>query len=302
MNVLVSGGTGFIGSALSRCLSAEGHEVSLLTRRALLPAAPARHVFHWDPPARRIDGSAFAGMGAVVHLAGESLAEGRWSEARKRRIVDSRVGTTRLLAEAIADRATPPRVLVSASAVGYYGSRGEELLTEESAPGGGFLAELCREWEAAVAPASARGVRVVLVRIGVVLGPGGGALAKMLLPFRLGLGGPLGNGRQWMSWVALDDLLGAVGFAVGHEELSGPVNAVAPEAARSGDFARALGKILGRPAFFPAPAWALKLLVGEMAEEALLSSVRAAPVKLLAAGYTFRFPRLEDALRHALGR
>lgn len=302
MNVLVSGGTGYIGSALGRWLTAAGHDVSVLTRRAPAPPAPARRVFQWDPRAGRMEASALEGRDAVVHLAGENLAEGRWSEARKRRIAESRVGATRFLAESIAGVEVPPRVLVSASAVGYYGHRGEELLTEESAAGGGFLADLCGEWETATAPAARRGVRVVIARIGVVLGPGGGALAKMLLPFRLGLGGPLGGGRQWMSWIALDDLIAAVAFAIAHEDFSGPVNAVAPEPVRSRDLARVLGNVLGRPAIVSAPAWALKLLFGEMAEEALLSSARAAPTKLLAAGYTFRYPRLAEALRHALGR
>jgi len=302
MKVLVSGGTGFIGSALIRSLGASGHEVSLLTRRPISSFPPARHVYQWDPGVGRIDRAAFQDCGAVVHVAGESLAAARWSKKRKREIVDSRVLSTGLLAEAIGGEATPPRVLVSASAVGYYGDRGEELLTEESGSGRGFLAEVCAAWEAALAPAARRGVRVVIARIGVVLGPGGGALAKMLLPFRLGVGGPLGNGRQWMSWIALEDLLSALTFAMAREDLSGPINVVAPEPVRSRDFARVLGRVLERPAVLSVPALALRLLFGEMADEALLSSARAVPAKLTAAGFGFSHARLERALRWALDR
>ena len=239
-------------------------------------------------------------MDGIIHLAGESIAGGIWTAKRRRRILDSRVTGTRFLAERAAALPTPPRVFVSASAIGYYGDRGDEFLTEHSAAGSGFLAEVSRAWEEAAAPAAARGIRTVFLRLGLVLGATGGALSAMLPVFRLGLGGPMGNGRQWVSWVALEDVVGAIAFALSRDDLSGPMNIVAPEPARNRDFARAVGHALGRPALLPAPAFALKLFLGALAKEALLSSTRVNPSLLLASGYPFRFPSLAGALESVI--
>jgi uncharacterized protein (TIGR01777 family) len=240
----------------------------------------------------------------VVHLAGESIAA-RWTRSSKRRIRESRLKGTRLVAETLAKLPRPPRVLISASGVGVYGSRGDEVLTEASstldAPPD-FFVELAREWEAATEPARAAGIRVVLLRLGVILTPAGGALRQMLLPFRLGVGGPLGSGRQWLSWIACDDAVGAVHHALMSEGLAGPVNLAAPEPVRSREFAATLGRVLGRPAVLPAPALGLRLLFGEMADVALLASQRVLPATLVDSGYRFRLPALEPALRHVLGR
>jgi hypothetical protein len=316
VNVLIAGGTGFLGAALTRHLAGGGHRVSLLSRRpsraAVVPAAPGGLVpptgpsggtaasFHWDPERDEFDRRALEGVDAVVNLAGENLAGGKWTEERKRRLVESRAGATRFLARRMSERKPSPRVFVSASAVGIYGNRGEEILTEESAPGSGFLADLCRAWEEAALSARDTGARVVILRFGVVLGAHGGALAKMLPIFKLGIGGPLGNGRQWMSWVALPDVLHVVELALTREDVVPPVNVVAPTPVRNRDFTRALGRVLRRPAVLPAPASALKLLFGEMADEALLSSACVAPKKLTALGYRFVFEDLERALRNAL--
>jgi hypothetical protein len=294
--VLVSGARGLIGSALLPGLRALGFEPVALTRGAAGPGE-----IGWDPPRGRLDSAALEGFEAVVHLAGEPLAA-RWNPARRALIRESRVAGTRLLAGRLAQLERPPRVLASVSAIGFYGDRGDEPLDEASPPGTGFLPGVCSEWEAAAAPAAERGIRVVHPRLGLVLTPGGGALARMLPMFRLGLGGPLGDGRAWWSWVALDDALAILQLALADEGLAGPVNVVAPGAVRAGDFARSLGRALGRPALLPVPAFALRLLFGEMADEALLASARVAPARLQAAGYAFRFPALEGALRHLLGR
>ena len=240
---------------------------------------------------------------AVVHLAGENIASGRWNAARKAAIRDSRVNGTRFLCDALAGLARPPKTLVCASAVGYYGDRGEERLTEESPPGTGFLAEVCREWEAASAPAARKGIRVVALRIGMVLSPKGGALARMLPLFRAGLGGVIGGGRQYVSWVALDDLPGIILHALQRDDLRGPVNAVAPRPVTNREFTEALGKVLSRPTPLPVPAFALRLAVGgEMADALLLSSARGIPRRLEETGYRFRFAELSAALRHLLGK
>ncbi len=300
MNVLVAGGTGFVGSALVPRLRSEGHRVSLLSRRPPDRTSEVP-VFHWDPDQGALDAEALRGIGAVVNLAGENLVEGRWTATRKRRLFDSRVPVTRLLARRIAETEPPPRVLVNASAVGYYGNRGEEILTEESAPGAGFLAELCRRWEEAALEARTSGTRVTILRFGVVLGGGGGMLGEVLPIFRMGLGGPLGSGRQWMAWIARDDLVEIVALALAREELTGAINVVAPVPVRNRDFARTLGHTLGRPAILPAPAFALRLLFGPMADDAPLSSARVVAKELPAVGYRYRFGDLEEALRHALG-
>ena len=299
MNILLAGGTGFVGSALARHLQGTGHRVSLLSRRPAAPAGPMP-VFHWDPEREELERGALDGVAAVVNLSGESLAGGRWTRARKQRLVQSRAGSTRFLVKEMREGTPPPRVLLNASAVGYYGSRGEEVLTEGSSPGTGFLAELCRAWEEAALSARTPGMRVVVLRFGIVLDSTGGALGMMLPIFRLGIGGPLGSGKQWMSWIAMPDLLGVISLALDREGVEGPVNVVAPAPVRNRDFARALGRVLGRPALIPAPAPALKLLLGEMAEEALLSSARVEPARLSTLGYGFRFRDLEGTLRHAV--
>jgi uncharacterized protein len=296
MHILVTGASGLIGSALVSSLTAAGYSVTRLVRR---PPQSGEKAVRWDPLTGFIDASALEGLDGVVHLAGESIDE-RWTAAKKVSIRDSRVKGTEVLCEALAQLASPPKVLVSASAIGYYGDRGEEILREESAPGSGFLVEVCRAWEAATEPARQAGLRTVQLRFGVVLSPAGGALAKILPPFRLGLGGVLGSGRQYMSWIALDDAIGAIQQAIVTDNLQGPTNAVAPEAVTNQEFTHTLGKILRRPTVVPLPAFAARLMFGEMADALLLASARVQPAKLLAVGYRFRYPTLAEALRHLL--
>jgi len=254
----------------------------------------------WDPAGGAIDAGRLSGVDAVIHLAGENVAAGRWTPARKTRIRDSRVRSTRLLAETLAQIPRPPRVLLSASATGYYGDRGGEVLREDSPPGTGFLADVCREWEAATESARQAGIRVVHMRFGVVLSLGGGLLVRVLPVFRLGLGGPLGSGRQYVSWIAMDDLLDAVLHLLACDSVSGPVNLVAPGPVTNAEFTKALGRTLSRPTLFAVPAAVLRAAFGEMADDALLASTRAEPARLLASGYAFRFADLGDALRHLL--
>jgi uncharacterized protein (TIGR01777 family) len=271
----------------------------LVVRR---PVRDATREIHWQPDAGRIDTARIEGVDAVVHLAGENIAGKRWSEAFKREIRESRLKGTRLVAEAIAGARDKPKTLVCASAIGYYGDRGEETLSEASAAGKDFLADVCREWEAACQPARDAGVRVVNVRIGVVLSSEGGALKQMLTPFKLGVGGKIGSGQQYMSWVALDDVAGAIRFVLANPQVSGPVNVVSPQAVKNVEFTKTLGRVLKRPTVFPVPAFGARLAFGEMADALLLSSTRVVPQGLLAAGYQFRQPELEGALRHLLGR
>jgi uncharacterized protein len=299
MRVAVSGSTGLVGSEVVAFLSAGGHEVVRLVRRA---PAPGERAVRWDPEKGEVDAAGLDGLDAVVHLAGESIASRRWNAARKAAIRDSRVNGTRLLCDALSTLARPPKTLVSASAVGIYGDRGEEPLTEASSPGTGFLAEVCREWEAASAPAARKGIRVVSLRIGMVLAPKGGALARMLPLFRAGLGGVIGGGRQYISWVALDDLPGIVLHVLERGDLGGPVNTVAPRPATNREFTEALGKAVSRPTPLPVPAFALRLAVGgEMADSLLLASARVVPRRLVETGYKFRYPELGGALHHLLG-
>ena len=255
----------------------------------------------WGPEAGRLDPHALDGVDAVVHLAGEPIAQ-RWTTATKRRIRESRVRGTELLAAAVASLARPPRVLVSGSAMGIYGDRGNEELDETSTVGGDFLAAVATEWEAAAEPAARAGIRVVKLRTGLVLSPGGGALAKLLLPFRMGVGGRVGSGRQWVSWIGLDDAVSAIIHAIGTEPLAGPVNLVAPAPVTNAELTATLARVLRRPAIVPVPAFALRLAFGEMGEATLLASQRIRPRRLLESGYRFRFPTLESALRHELGR
>lgn len=298
MHILVSGSSGLIGSAFLRFLREQRHSATLLRRpETKLHDEQKFGYMGWDPDNGHMDAEGIHRMDAVVHLAGENIA-GRWTAARKARIRDSRVKSTRLIAETIASRPEPPKVLVSASGIGFYGNRGDELLDEASPAGKGYLAEVCQEWEAATEPARKAGIRVVNIRIGVVLDAHGGALGKMLLPFKLGLGGVIGSGRQYWSWVHVADVVGAIWHAIETESLAGPLNAVAPTPATNREFTKALGAALGRPTIFPMPAFAAKLALGEMAESLLLSSARVAPKRLTAAGYQFRFPELEGALKN----
>ena len=296
--IVVSGASGLVGRQLVAFLRTGGHTVYRLVRRE--PAA--QDEIPWNPRAGEIDAAALEGMDAIVHLAGESIADGRWTQARKQRILTSRVDGTRLLAETIARLRMPPSVLVSASASGYYGSRGDELLTEDSGSGTGFLADVCRAWEAEVAPAASAGIRVVSPRFGVVLAGNGGLLKRVTNLFRLGLGGRLGDGEQYLSWIALDDLLYVIHRAITDPSLSGAINAVAPHPVTNREFTATLGRVLGRPAVLPAPESALRLVFGGMADELLLTSQRTIPARLIDSGFDFAFPTLEDALRHELGR
>lgn len=301
MKIAVTGATGLVGSALVPFLKTAGHEVVPVVRAGSGAGACA-----WNPADGTIDAAALEGVDAIVHLAGENIGSGRWSDAKKKRIVESRVAGTSLIARTAAGLKRPPRVLVCASAVGFYGARGdapdEPALDETAAPGDDFLADVCRQWEAAAEPARAAGIRVAHARFGVILDPRGGALAKMLLPFKMGVGGVVGSGRQWMSWVALDDVLGALEHAIATEGLAGPFNVVAPGAVTNAGFTKALGRALGRPTIFPMPAFAARLAFGEMADALLLTGQRVRPARLEAAGYRFRHPEIEGALRHMLGR
>jgi uncharacterized protein (TIGR01777 family) len=297
MRILVTGSTGMVGSKLVPSLKAKGHQVVRLVRST--PKENASEVY-WNPEQGTLNRNELEGLDGVVHLAGENLAEGRWTDEKKRRIRESRVRGTRLLSETLARLERKPEVLVSASAVGFYGNRGDEILDEQSASGADFLAEVCREWELATQEASESGVRVVHLRFGVILSQEGGALKKMLFPYKMGLGGKLGSGRQYMSWIAIDDAVGAIEHALTNDSLRGPVNAVAPEAVTNYEFTKTLGQVLSRPTIFPVPAFAARLLFGEMADATLLASQRVVPARLKESGYVFKYPELKGALRHVL--
>ena len=297
MKILISGSHGLVGTALIKALETEHHEIFQLVRHA----PGSRSEIEWSPDRYSIALARIEGFDAVVHLAGESIAEGRWTDEKKKRIRESRVKGTKLLGDALANLSNPPRTLVSASAIGYYGDRGDELLTEESAPGEGFLSEVCVEWEEGTALATKKGIRVVNTRFGIILDANGGALAKMLPPFRMGIGGRIGSGKQWMSWIALDDVVGGIKFALTNEVLRGPVNFVAPNPVTNSEFTKILGKALSRPTLFPIPAFGLRLLFGEMADALLLSSQKVEPSRLRAAGYQFQYSDLQPALGHVLG-
>ena len=297
MHVALTGSSGLVGSAMVQFLTTGGHRVTRLVRKS-----PRSQEVAWDPAEGIKELSWLEGVEAVVHLAGENIAAGRWTEARKAEIRRSRVEGTQRLCESLARLGRRPKALVTASAVGFYGDRGNEILTEDSAPGGDFLARVCQEWEAAADPASRAGIRVAHLRFGMILSPAGGALKKMLLPFKLGVGGRIGSGAQYMSWIAIDDAIGAIQHAIAAESLRGPVNAVAPAPVTNVEFTRVLARVLSRPAVAPMPAFAARLAFGELADALLLSSQRVMPTRLQAAGYQFQFPEIEPALRHLLSR
>jgi len=300
MKIVVSGSTGLVGSALAPVLKSKGHEVVSLTRSSSSAAQQRAGAVIWDPMSGELRREDLEGVDAAIHLAGENIAAKRWTAEQKAKIRDSRVLGTRLLAETLAKLKSPPNTLVCSSAIGFYGDRSDERLTEDSPPGTGFLADTCRAWEAAAKPAHDRGIRVVHLRTGLVLASQGGALAKMLPPFRLGIAGIIGNGRQYMSWISLDDLVAVIGHALSNDALSGPVNAVAPNAVTNHEFTKTLGQVLRRPTFFPLPEFAARLAFGEMADGLLLASTRVEPKRLLESGFNFRFPELEAALVHAV--
>ncbi len=295
MRVLVSGASGFIGSAVVRRLEAEGHQVIRLVR-----GTPKAGEIHWIP-AGALDPQPLEGCDAVVHLAGETIA-GRWTETKKARIVNSRVQGTMTISAALSRLQNKPKVLVSASAIGYYGDRGDEALDESSSPGSDYLASVARQWESATEAAARAGIRVVLLRFGAVLGASGGGLKKMLTPFKMGVGGRIGSGQQWMSWVSIDDAAGAVEHAIINESLRGPVNLVAPNPVRNAEFTKTLGEVLHRPTMFPMPAFVVKLVFGEMGEALLLGSQKVLPKKLEASGYKFQHAELKSALESSIAR
>jgi uncharacterized protein (TIGR01777 family) len=298
MRLLITGSSGLVGHALRVFLGGGGHQV----RRLLRTPSAAEDATSWNPTDGAFAGGAFDGIDAVVHLAGESIAGGRWTAVRKARILESRTIGTLQLCEALAKLDTPPKVLVTASAIGFYGDRGDKLVDESAVPGTGFLSDVCQAWEEAVAPARDRGIRVVHLRIGLVLTPLGGALGRMLLPFKLGVGGVLGTGNQYMSWISLEDLLGIVMHVLTDESTRGAVNAVVPQAVTNREFTKTLGSVLRRPTLLPAPAFALRLVLGEMADALLLASTRVDPAVLRRVRFEFVYPDLEGALRHMLGR
>jgi len=296
MTVAISGPNGLVGTELRNILADAGHESIGISRSA------GPDSIEWDPLTGIKDPSSLEGVDALVHLAGESIASGRWNEELKQRIVDSRVVGTRSLVQSLKDLTQKPRVLVCASAIGFYGDRGDEILDENSPPGEGFLAETCVQWEREAMAAAELGLRVVCIRIGVVLSPKGGALQKMLLPFKLGGGGVVGNGRQYWSCIGLTDLARAIVFCIENDQMSGPVNGVCPDASDNRTFTKTLGKVLNRPTIIPLPAFAARLVLGEMADALLLASTRVEPKRLQDAGFEYSCPDLESTLRHELGR
>ena len=299
MHIAVTGSSGLLGSALVSFLAGGGHRLTRLVRSSATAGAAE---IEWNPQAGRLEPNSLEGLDGFVHLAGENIAAGRWTAGQKARIRDSRIDSTRLLSETLAALSRPPKVLVCASAIGFYGDRGADLMSEDSPAGSGFLAEVCEAWEAASQPARDAGIRTVLLRIGVVLSPAGGALARMLLPFRLGAGGVIGSGDQYWSWIGLDDVIGAIHHVLIHETLEGAVNAVAPQPVTNRVFTTTLGAVLGRPTLVPLPGFVARLALGDMADALLLSSTRVEPARLLTSGYSFRQPELEGALRHCLGK
>jgi uncharacterized protein (TIGR01777 family) len=296
MKILIGGSHGLVGTALIEALEKDGHECIRLVRHA----PNSKMEVEWSPDRYSIALARIEGFDAVINLAGESIADGRWTEEKKRRIRESRVKGTKLLGDALANLTVPPKTFICASAIGYYGSSGDDILTEDSPAGDDFLAHVCSEWEQATALATEKGIRVVNTRFGVILDTKGGALAKMLSPFRLGLGGKVGSGKQWMSWIALADVVEGIKFALAKDSLRGPVNFVAPNPVTNAEFTKTLGKALSRPTLFPIPAFGVRLVFGEMGEALLLGSQRVAPKRLMSEGYQFQYAQLDAALAKIL--
>ena len=298
LNVAISGASGLVGTELSALLKSVGHSVVPMTRK---PSGSSQNTIAWDPERGVANPQQLESVDAIVHLAGENIAAGRWTVALKERIRKSRVEGTRALVQSLAGLQIRPKTLVCASAIGFYGDRGDEILTESSPAGSGFLADVCSAWESEAMAAANLDMRVVSLRIGVVLSPKGGALAKMLLPFKLGAGGVIGSGKQYWSWIGLNDLVRAIAFCVENENIRGPVNAVSPQALNNYDFTKTVGKVLHRPTIVPLPAFVAKIVLGEMAEALLLSSAHVVPEKLQAHGFQFAQPDLKSCLEHELG-
>jgi hypothetical protein len=298
MKIIISGATGLVGAALVRTLRNEGHNVARLVRGGNATAGD----IPWNPGAAKVDLAALEGADAFVNLNGASIGGGRWTPERKDLLRSSRVNTTRFLVDTFSRLTQKPRAFLSASAIGFYGSRGDEVLTEASTSGTDFLSELSREWEQEAQRAESLGIRTAILRFGIILSSRGGALPRMLTPFKMGVGGRLGNAKQWMSWIALDDVVGIIHWAIANSQVKGPVNVVAPNPVQNSELTRVLAKVLHRPAIFPAPTFALRLMLGEMAEALLLGSQRVRPEKLLNSNYKFRFEHLEPALCAALAK
>ncbi len=298
MRILISGASGLVGKALLSFLKTCGHEVVRLVRR---PQEVQEDAIFWDPDKGELALPSLEGFDAVINLSGENIAGGRWNEKRKQRILESRIQSTATLAKALSQLKSPPQTFICASAVGIYGDQGDSWCSEDTTSGAGFLADVCKQWEAAAAPAVDKGIRTIFLRFGIVLSAQGGALAKMMLPFKLGFGGALGSGQQYMSWIDIDDLVAIVLYALTHKSLKGPVNAVSPNPVTNTAFTKILGNALSRPIFLNMPAFALRLILGkEMADEFLLSSTRVKPLRLTQAGYSFLYPDLASALKHEI--
>jgi uncharacterized protein (TIGR01777 family) len=298
-HVLISGASGVVGRTLAPFLSTGGHHITKLVRHT---ADPKKNEVFWNPITGKLDPDDLRGTDTIIHLAGENIGTTRWTDIKKQRIIDSRVKGTRLIAETAAKLDPKPEVLICASAIGYYGNRGECVLNESDAPGDDYISWVCSEWEQAAAPAIEAGIRVVFARIGIALTPAGGALEKLILPFKLGFGGKIASGSQYMSWISIDDVIGALYHLMASPDIEGPVNLVAPHSVTNMEFTRVLARIFSRPAIFTVPAFVIKMMFGEMGNEIPLSSTRVTPSRLVESGYTFRHPLLEDALAHVLGK
>jgi len=299
MKIIMTGASGFIGSALIPFFTTGGHIVRTLVRRTPFPE---KDESFWDPEQKKLDPSVFDGIDAVIHLAGEHIGEGRWTDEKKRRIIESRTKGASLIADTMSKLPSPPPVLICASAIGYYGNRGDKILTEDDQPGNDFISKVCSEWEKSAQAAVNKGIRTAFMRIGIALSPAGGALSRLLLPFRAGLGVKIASGSQFMSWVGIDDVIGAFFHVLADNKIAGPVNVSSPNPATNFEFTKTLGKVLSRPAVFSIPAAAVNLAFGEMGREVLLSSTRVVPQKLIESGYRFRNPDLPGALSHLLGK
>lgn len=297
MKILVAGASGFIGAHFIHYMQSQNHAILKLSRS---PEKLKANEIYWDPQKRLLNPFEIENIDAVVNFAGENIASSRWTDEKKRKILESRVNATKTLEQAVLQLQNPPKVWINASAIGFYGNRGDHILTEESSSGKGFLAEVCQKWEQETQPASLKGIRVVLLRIGMVLSSSGGGLAQMLPAFKLGLGGTIGSGKQFISWIALDELMRIIDYAINHDDLKGPVNAVSPQPVTNDEFTKTLGRIIHRPTILPLPAFAARIVFGEMADELLLSSARAMPKSLIDSGYKFIYPDLDTALRDIL--